>query len=117
MLAGFGRVGHRIGEILTRADKPFVALDSNVAVVEKERAKGHRVYWAPTPSLMKKGSPHSLPLSVYAQSAFRLTVRGGLSNVPAEADLNNTNRTHINPEGGTAWQELLPFPYGFSFFW
>ena len=45
VLAGFGRVGHRIGEILTRAGKPFVALDSNVAVVEKERAKGHRVFY------------------------------------------------------------------------
>ena len=55
VLAGFGRVGHRIGEILTKAGKPFVALDSNVEVVEKERAKGHRVFYgdALEPELFK----------------------------------------------------------------
>jgi monovalent cation:proton antiporter-2 (CPA2) family protein len=45
VLAGFGRVGHRIGDILTLAGKPFVALDSDVTIVENERAKGHRVFY------------------------------------------------------------------------
>ena len=45
VLAGFGRVGHRIGEILSIADKPFVALDSDALIVEKERANGHPVYY------------------------------------------------------------------------
>lgn len=45
VIAGFGRVGHRIGEILSLAGKPFVALDSNAAVVSNERAKGHPVYY------------------------------------------------------------------------
>ena len=55
VLAGFGRVGHRIGEILTQAGKPFVALDSNASIVEKERAKGHRVFYgdALKPELFK----------------------------------------------------------------
>jgi len=45
VLAGFGRVGHRIGEILSLADKTFVALDSDVLIVEKERANGHPVFY------------------------------------------------------------------------
>ena len=55
ILAGFGRVGHRIGEILTQAGKPFVALDSDVMIVAKERAKGHRVFYgdALKPELFK----------------------------------------------------------------
>lgn len=45
VIAGFGRVGHRIGEILSIADKPYVALDSDAAIVEKARAKGHPVFY------------------------------------------------------------------------
>jgi len=45
VIAGFGRVGHRIGEILSLAGKPFVALDSNATVVSNERAKGHPAYY------------------------------------------------------------------------
>jgi monovalent cation:proton antiporter-2 (CPA2) family protein len=45
VLAGFGRVGHRIGEILLIAGKPFVALDSDPIIVEKERENGHPVFY------------------------------------------------------------------------
>lgn len=45
LLIGFGRVGHRVGEILSLAGMPFVALDFNASVVEKERSKGHRVFY------------------------------------------------------------------------
>ena len=45
VIAGFGRVGHRIGDILALTGKPFVALDSNASVVSIERAKGHPVYY------------------------------------------------------------------------
>ncbi len=45
VLAGFGRVGHRIGEILTLAGIPFVALDSNASIVSNERIKGHPVFF------------------------------------------------------------------------
>ena len=45
VVAGFGRVGHRIGEILSLAGEPFVALDSNASIVETERAKGHPVFY------------------------------------------------------------------------
>lgn len=45
VLVGFGRVGHRIGEILSLADIPFVALDFDALVVEQERARGHPVFF------------------------------------------------------------------------
>jgi len=45
VLAGFGRVGRRIGEVLTMANKPFVALDADATIVERERKKGHPVYF------------------------------------------------------------------------
>ena len=55
VLAGFGRVGHRIGEILSTADKPFVALDSDALIVKKERAHGHPVFYGDVrnPELLK----------------------------------------------------------------
>lgn len=45
VLAGFGRVGHRIGEVLAVAEIPFIALDSDALIVEKERAKGHPIFY------------------------------------------------------------------------
>jgi len=45
VLAGFGRVGRSIGEILQEAGITFVALDSDPSVVAAERKKGHPVYY------------------------------------------------------------------------
>jgi monovalent cation:proton antiporter-2 (CPA2) family protein len=45
VLVGFGRVGRRIGEILTKADKPFIAIDHNSSLVLRERANGHRIFY------------------------------------------------------------------------
>lgn len=45
VLAGFGRVGHTIGEILARSDKAFVALDSDASNVGRARANGHPVFF------------------------------------------------------------------------
>jgi len=45
VLVGFGRVGHRIGEILARAGQPFVALDSDPALIALQRGRGNPVYF------------------------------------------------------------------------
>lgn len=45
VLAGYGRIGHRIGEILTIANQPYVALDLNADIVKTERAKGNPVFY------------------------------------------------------------------------
>ncbi len=45
VVAGFGRVGRRIGQILTMAGKTYVAIDYNSSLVLQERANGHRIYY------------------------------------------------------------------------
>ena len=45
VVAGFGRVGRRIGQILTMAGKPYVAVDYNSSLVLRERADGHRIFY------------------------------------------------------------------------
>lgn len=45
VLAGFGRFGHRIGEILSLAGKTFVALDIDPAIVEKGKHSGYPVFY------------------------------------------------------------------------
>lgn len=55
VIAGFGRVGRRIGEILDIAEKPYVALDSAADLVENGRADGLPVYFGDVrrPELLK----------------------------------------------------------------
>jgi monovalent cation:proton antiporter-2 (CPA2) family protein len=67
VLAGFGRVGHRIGEIFSMADIPFVALDSDASIIEKERANGHPVFFGDVcnPKLLKAaGAGHTKTIVV-----------------------------------------------------
>ena len=45
VIAGFGRIGHRIGDILTQAGQPFVAIDIDPSIVNESRAKGHPVFY------------------------------------------------------------------------
>lgn len=62
VLAGYGRVGHRIGEILSIAGKPFVALDSDDDIVEKAREKGLPVFYGDVrkPEVLKAaGASHA----------------------------------------------------------
>lgn len=45
VLAGFGRVGRRIGEILASAGVPYVAIDHDSSLVLEQRANGYPVYY------------------------------------------------------------------------
>ncbi len=45
VLAGFGRVGRRIGEILASVGVPYVAIDQDSSLVLQERANGHPVFY------------------------------------------------------------------------
>jgi Kef-type K+ transport system membrane component KefB len=45
VLAGYGRVGQRIGSILRSADVPYVAIDLDSSLVLRAREKGHPVYY------------------------------------------------------------------------
>lgn len=45
LIVGYGRVGALIGEMLSRHDIPFVAVDNSVTLVAEHRDKGVRIYW------------------------------------------------------------------------
>lgn len=45
ILAGFGRMGHRIGYIMESMQVPYVAIDTDVSLVARERAEGKSVYF------------------------------------------------------------------------
>ena len=45
ILAGFGRMGHRIGYILELMKVPYVAIDCDTTVVEREHAEGKTVFF------------------------------------------------------------------------
>ncbi|MBU2882132.1 monovalent cation:proton antiporter-2 (CPA2) family protein [Psychrosphaera sp. B3R10] len=46
VIAGFGRVGRRVGDILSLAGVPYVALESEVSLVKKYQALGMPVFYA-----------------------------------------------------------------------
>jgi monovalent cation:proton antiporter-2 (CPA2) family protein len=45
VLAGFGRVGRRIGRVLTQVGVPYVAIDNDSSLVLQQRAKGFPVFY------------------------------------------------------------------------
>jgi monovalent cation:proton antiporter-2 (CPA2) family protein len=45
LLIGFGRMGRKVGFVLELMQVPYVALDSNAALVDRERAEGKPVYF------------------------------------------------------------------------
>ncbi|MDB5650483.1 MAG: potassium transporter TrkA [Hyphomicrobiales bacterium] len=45
IIAGYGRVGQLVGDLLTRHKIPFVAIDGDAKLVSAERESGTRIYW------------------------------------------------------------------------
>lgn len=45
IVVGFGRVGRLVGEMLQAHAVPFVAIDTNAALVRRFRAEGVEIYW------------------------------------------------------------------------
>jgi len=45
IVVGFGRVGRLVGEMLSAHAVPFVAVDTNAALVKRFRADGVEIYW------------------------------------------------------------------------
>ncbi|MBQ0711801.1 MAG: cation:proton antiporter [Porticoccus sp.] len=75
VLAGFGRVGHRIGEIFSMADIPFLALDSDASIVEKERANGHPVFFGDVcnPELLSAAGASNAKIIIVTLNDFDAT--------------------------------------------
>ena len=77
VLVGFGRVGHRIGEILSLAGMPFVALDFSASIVEKERKKGHPVFYGDVrkPELLKAAGANNAQIIIVTLNDPEATVQ------------------------------------------
>ena len=73
VVAGFGRVGRRIGQILTIAGKPYVAVDNDSSLVQRERAAGHRIYYGDVrrPEVLRSAGVASADLVIITLDDFR----------------------------------------------
>jgi CPA2 family monovalent cation:H+ antiporter-2 len=56
LIAGFGRVGKLVSELLTAHKIPFVAVDGDARLVAEERKAGAPIYWgnAADPDLLRR---------------------------------------------------------------
>jgi voltage-gated potassium channel Kch len=77
VLAGFGRVGRRIGQILSLAGTPYVAIDQNSSLVLRERANGHSVYYgdARRPGVLRAAGAGDASLVIVTLDDFEATER------------------------------------------
>jgi len=68
LIAGYGRMGHRIGELLERLNVPYIAIDNNVSIVEQATAQGKPVYFgeAQKPEVLKAAGASKAPLAIVA---------------------------------------------------
>jgi monovalent cation:proton antiporter-2 (CPA2) family protein len=55
VIAGFGRVGRRVGEIFEMRDVPYIAVDIDASLVKRERSEGRSVFYgdARQPEVLK----------------------------------------------------------------
>lgn len=75
VLAGFGRVGRHIGEILAMADRPYVAIDKNALLVKLEREKGNNVFFGDVgrPEVLRAAGVDDAPLVIVTLDDFEAT--------------------------------------------
>lgn len=66
ILAGFGRMGHRIGYVLDLMNVPYVAIDADASLVDRERAEGKPVYFgdAQRPEVLRAAGAAETPLVI-----------------------------------------------------
>lgn len=66
ILAGFGRMGHRVGYIMESMQVPYVAIDTDASLVERERSEGRSVYFgdARLPEVLRAAGAADAPLVI-----------------------------------------------------
>jgi len=77
ILVGFGRMGRRVGCIMELMNVPYVAIDSNVSIVEHERAEGKSVYFgdAQRPEVLRAAGVADALLVIVSIDDFEATER------------------------------------------
>jgi monovalent cation:proton antiporter-2 (CPA2) family protein len=77
ILAGFGRMGHRIGYILELMKIPYVAIDTDASLVDRERLEGKPIYFgdAQRPEVLRTIGADHAPLVIVSIDDFEATER------------------------------------------
>ncbi|MFC1536964.1 monovalent cation:proton antiporter-2 (CPA2) family protein [Pseudomonadota bacterium] len=77
ILAGFGRMGHRIGYILELMKIPYVAIDTDTSLVDRERLEGKPVYFgdAQRPEVLRNLGADTAPLVIVSIDDFEAAER------------------------------------------
>jgi monovalent cation:proton antiporter-2 (CPA2) family protein len=77
IIAGFGRMGLRISNIMELMNVPYVAIDSNVSLVDRERADGKFVYFgdAQQPEVLRAAGAADALLVIVSIDDFEATER------------------------------------------
>jgi monovalent cation:proton antiporter-2 (CPA2) family protein len=77
ILIGFGRMGRRIGYILEIMKIPYVAIDSDVSIVDREHAEGKSVYFgdAQRPEVLRAAGVADALLVIVSIDDFEVTER------------------------------------------
>lgn len=68
LIIGFGRVGHKIGDILELAQVPFSAIDNKPTLVAREHAQGRSVFFgdAERPAVLKAMGAENARIAIIA---------------------------------------------------
>jgi glutathione-regulated potassium-efflux system ancillary protein KefC len=77
VIGGYGRVGHTVGTILTSSGIPYVAFDTNTALVARWRNEGHPVFYGDIvdPLLLATGALQGVDLVVLTIDDQTVAVR------------------------------------------
>jgi len=77
IIVGFGRMGHRIGYIMDTMKVPYVAIESDVSIVDRERAEGKSVYFgdAQRPEVLRAAGVTDALLVIVSIDDFEVTER------------------------------------------
>lgn len=77
IIAGFGRMGLRISNIMGSMNVPYVAIDNNVSLVDRERAEGKSVYFgdAQRPEVLRAAGAADALLVIVSIDDFEATER------------------------------------------
>ena len=75
VLVGFGRMGHRIGYIMELMKLPYVAIDSDASLVDRERAEGKAVYYgdAQRPEVLRAAGAADAPFVIVSTDDLEAT--------------------------------------------
>src|SRR5690606_23676742 len=87
IVVGFGRIGELVGEMLARHLVPYIAVDSDAAVVAREQRRGRLIFYgdATDPDLLRRcgiASARALVVTMDSPSAVEAVVTAARAERP-----------------------------------